>query len=100
MAALAKDYVTSPWTSMLGGLVNNPRTYDLDDLAKFQQEERIYRMRCVEAWSMVIPWMGFPLAALIKAAEPTSEARYVRFQTAEDPDRCLDDNNNYAVALF
>ncbi len=94
VAALAKDYVTTPWTIFVGGLVNNPRTYDLDDLAKFQQEERIYRMRCVEAWSMVIPWTGFPLAALIKAAEPTSEAKYVRFLTAEDPDQMPGLKNN------
>lgn len=87
VAELAEGFVTSPWKINVGGLVNKPRVFDLDDLAKFEQEERIYRMRCVEAWSMVIPWMGFPLAQLLKAVEPTSEARYVRFLTAMDPDQ-------------
>ncbi len=87
VADLAKDFVTSPWTINVGGLVNKPRTFDLDDLRKFEQEERIYRMRCVEAWSMVIPWMGFPLAQLLEAVEPMPQAKYVRFQTALDPDQ-------------
>jgi len=66
--------------------VNNPKTYSIDDLRQFEVEERIYRMRCVEAWSMVIPWLGFPLRKLLEDVEPTAEARYVRFETVYDPD--------------
>lgn len=69
----------------VGGLVHKPQTFDVDDLLKFDQEERIYRLRCVEAWSMVIPWLGFPLARLLEEVEPTSQARYVRFETLYDP---------------
>ena len=60
VAGLAKNFTTKPWTVEVSGLVNNPKTFDMDDLRKFGQEERIYRLRCVEAWSMVIPWVGFP----------------------------------------
>jgi sulfoxide reductase catalytic subunit YedY len=84
VANLAADYKTTPWSIYVTGLVNKPTTFDLDDLRKFNQEERIYRLRCVEAWSMVIPWFGFPLAELLKAVEPTSKAKYVRFQTDLD----------------
>ncbi len=88
VARLARDFRTSPWTVQVGGLVNKPQTFDLDDLRrKFSQEERIYRLRCVEAWSMVIPWMGFPLAKLLKEVEPTNQARYVRFETLFDPEQ-------------
>jgi sulfoxide reductase catalytic subunit YedY len=87
VARLAKDFPTSPWKIDVGGLVNNPKTFDLDDLAKFSQQERIYRLRCVEAWSMVIPWVGFPLAELLKEVEPTSKAKYVRFETIYDPNQ-------------
>ena len=78
---LAQDYVISPWSVSVEGLVNKPQVFDLDDLRSFEQEERIYRLRCVEAWSMVIPWMGFPLARMLEAVEPTSKAKYVRFVT-------------------
>ncbi len=88
VAALAQDFQTSPWTVEVGGLVNKPGTYDIDDLRrKLTQEERIYRLRCVEGWSMVIPWLGFPLAQLLKEVEPTSNAKYVRFETIYDPDQ-------------
>jgi sulfoxide reductase catalytic subunit YedY len=87
VAELAKDLETSPWEVEVGGLVRNPRTFGLDDIMAFEQEERIYRMRCVEGWSMVIPWLGFPLAKLLDAVEPTSEARFVRFQTLADPEQ-------------
>lgn len=87
VARLAKDFPTSPWKIEVGGLVNNPKTFDLDDLAKFSQLERIYRLRCVEAWSMVIPWVGFPLAEVLKEVEPSSSAKYVRFETINDPDQ-------------
>jgi len=87
VAKMAKDFVTSPWTVQVGGLVNNPKTYDLDDLARFSQQERVYRLRCVEGWSMVIPWLGFPLHELLKEVEPTSKAKYVRFETVYDPEQ-------------
>ena len=88
VAALSADYPISPWTVEVGGMVNNPGTYDMDDLRNmFDIEERIYRLRCVEAWSMVIPWQGFPLADLLTVVEPTSQAQYVRFETVLDPER-------------
>lgn len=82
VATLAKNFKPKPWTVEVYGLVNKPKTYGIEDLlAKFTQEERIYRLRCIEAWSMVIPWIGFSLAALLKEVEPTSEAKFVRFET-------------------
>jgi sulfoxide reductase catalytic subunit YedY len=87
VANLSKDFITSPWTVEVGGMVQNPKTYDIDDLLKFEQEERIYRLRCVEAWSMVIPWQGFPLSALLKEVEPTGDAKYVRFETLLDKEQ-------------
>ncbi|UCF27812.1 MAG: protein-methionine-sulfoxide reductase catalytic subunit MsrP [Chloroflexota bacterium] len=87
VASLAKDFPTSPWQIEVGGLVNKPKTYDLDDISKFSLQERIYRLRCVEAWSMVIPWVGFPLSELLKEVEPTSDAKYVRFETIYDPEK-------------
>jgi len=87
VAVLASDFQSSPWQVEVTGLVNNPKTFGLEDLLKsFPQEERIYRLRCVEGWSMVIPWNGFPLSALLKQVEPTSQAKYVRFVTRYDPD--------------
>ena len=84
-AKLSQDFPTSPWQVAVGGMVKNPGIYDIDDLRrKFDQEERIYRLRCVEAWSMVIPWQGFPLAKLLQEVEPTSDAKYVRFETILD----------------
>ncbi|MBI4186034.1 MAG: protein-methionine-sulfoxide reductase catalytic subunit MsrP [Chloroflexi bacterium] len=88
VADLSRNLRTSPWEIEVGGLVNKPRVYDVDDLRqKFAPEERIYRLRCVEAWSMVIPWLGFPLAKLLKEVEPTSKAKYVRFETLYDPEQ-------------
>ncbi len=84
---LAQDFKTSPWTVEVGGLVHKPKTFDIDDLLKFEQEERIYRLRCVEAWSMVIPWLGSPLAKLLGEVEPMSQAKYVRFETLYDPEQ-------------
>jgi sulfoxide reductase catalytic subunit YedY len=87
VASLSKDFKTAPWTLEVGGLVNNPKTYGIEDLLKqFPQEERIYRLRCVEAWSMVIPWNGFSLASLLKEVEPTSDAKYVRFESIANRD--------------
>ena len=85
VAKLAEGYPTSPWEVTVGGLVDNPKTYSADDLHQFAIEERVYRMRCVEAWSMVIPWMGFPLRKLLEEVEPTAEAKYVRFEAIYDP---------------
>ncbi|RIK54458.1 MAG: protein-methionine-sulfoxide reductase catalytic subunit MsrP [Chloroflexi bacterium] len=88
VAKLSTDFVTRPWTVTVGGLVNNPKTYDIDDLLKkFTQEERIYRLRCVEAWSMVIPWVGFPIAELLKEVEPKAEAKFVKFTTVMRPEQ-------------
>ncbi len=87
VAGLVGDFKTTPWTVEVGGLVNNPKTFAIEDLLKlFPQEERIYRLRCVEAWSMVIPWTGFTLASLLKMVEPTSDAKYVRFETVYRPE--------------
>jgi sulfoxide reductase catalytic subunit YedY len=95
VAKLAKDFITSPWQVQVGGLVSNPKTYDLDQLMKFGQQERIYRLRCVEGWSMVIPWQGFPLSSLLKEAEPTSDAKFVRFETLYDPEQMPEEKDNY-----
>ena len=86
-AAKAKSLKTSPWTVKVDGLVAKPADYALEDILKpVALEERIYRMRCVEGWSMVIPWVGFPLADLIKRVEPLGSAKYVAFETAYRPD--------------
>jgi sulfoxide reductase catalytic subunit YedY len=84
----AKYLTTRPWTVSVEGEVKKAKVYDIDDLIKVAPlEERIYRMRCVEAWSMVIPWVGFPLSALVKLAEPTGNAKYIQFVTLQDPKR-------------
>ena len=77
---------TRPWTITVKGEVKKPRTYAIDDLLKFPLEERIYRLRCVEAWSMVIPWVGFELNRILRDVEPTSKAKFVEFITAVQPD--------------
>jgi len=87
VAREAKRFVTRPWSVVVDGYLNKPRTFDLDELLRFPLEERIYRLRCVEGWSMVIPWLGFPLSALLNKVEPTSQAKYVAFQTLHDPKR-------------
>lgn len=85
-AANAHTLVTRPWTVAVEGEVMKPKTFDLDELLKLAPlEERVYRFRCVEAWSMVIPWIGFPLNELIKRVEPTSKAKFVQFTTLYDP---------------
>lgn len=88
VARLAKDFVARPWTISVEGLVNKPRTFDIDEILKLAPlEERVYRHRCVEGWSMVIPWLGFPLAEILKRVEPLSDAHYVHFTTLYDPQR-------------
>lgn len=84
-ARYAKALKTRPWTVSVEGLVKNPRSYGIDDLLKLSaMEERIYRLRCVEGWSMVIPWVGYSLAELIRRVEPLGSARYVEFVTLAD----------------
>jgi len=96
VARLAKGFVTRPWTVEVSGLVRNPKIYDIDEiLSRFPSEERIYRLRCVEGWSMVIPWMGFQLNKLLKEVEPLADARYVRFETVYTPDQMPGQNNNW-----
>ena len=87
VAREARALVTRPWTVDVGGLVQTARVFDIEDLLRFDQEERIYRFRCVEAWSMVIPWVGFPLKKLLDQVSPLGTARYVAFETRYDPDR-------------
>jgi len=85
-AQLAQQFKVNPWQLTISGHCNNPQTLDYDDLFNsFSLEERIYRLRCVEAWSMVIPWLGFSLADLIKKAQPNSRAKYIVFETLYDP---------------
>lgn len=85
VAARAEALVTRPWTVEVGGLVQKPRTFDIEELLRFDQEERVYRFRCVEAWSMVIPWIGFPLKKLLDQVEPLGSAKFVAFQSLYDP---------------
>ena len=85
VASKAKRFVTRPWTITVEGLVQKPRTFDIDELLKISPpEERIYRHRCVERWSMVIPWVGFPLAKLLDQVQPLSQAKFVAFETLAD----------------
>jgi sulfoxide reductase catalytic subunit YedY len=82
----AKGFKTKPWTVRVEGLVNKPAAYNLEDFIKpYKLEERVYRHRCVEAWSMVIPWLGFPMADLIKTVQPLSSAKFIEFQTLHNP---------------
>ncbi len=84
----ARGFVTRPWSVAIEGQVHEPRTWDYDDLLeKFPLEERVYRHRCVEGWSMVIPWIGFPLRSLVELARPLASARFVEFVTLHDPTR-------------
>jgi sulfoxide reductase catalytic subunit YedY len=87
-AGLAKDFPARPWSVKIEGLANKPRTFDVDEIIRQNPlEERIYRHRCVEGWSMVIPWVGFPLANLLKQVDPNSKAKYVEFTTVYAPDK-------------
>jgi sulfoxide reductase catalytic subunit YedY len=81
----AGSLVTEPWSIVVDGEVGKPGKFAIEDfLNPYQLEERIYRLRCVEAWSMVIPWLGFPLASILKRVEPNAQARFVRFETLQD----------------
>lgn len=87
-ARLSKDFKVDPWRVKVSGEVGKPGNYTLEDIFKpHALEDRVYRFRCVEAWSMVVPWVGFPLGDLLKRFEPTAKAKYVRFETLVDPDR-------------
>lgn len=84
---LVDEFKPRPWQVEVSGLVKNPKTYDVDALMKLMPlEERVYRHRCVETWAMVVPWNGFPLSELLRRAEPTAQARYVRFTSFLDPE--------------
>ncbi|WP_026375012.1 protein-methionine-sulfoxide reductase catalytic subunit MsrP [Aestuariibacter salexigens] len=92
----AQSFNVNPWTLKVDGLVNKPFSIDFDNLfTRFPLQERIYRLRCVEAWSMVIPWIGFPLAQLIKQADPQGSAKYVAFQTLRDPKQMPGQRNRF-----
>jgi sulfoxide reductase catalytic subunit YedY len=96
VASMSQDFNPSPWTVEVYGLVSKPKTYGIEDLlSKFTQEERIYRLRCVEAWSMVIPWNGFTLSSLLKEVEPTSDAKFVRFETVYRPEEMPGQNSPF-----
>jgi sulfoxide reductase catalytic subunit YedY len=87
-ATLAKDFQPRPWAVAIEGEVAKPGVYDVDELIKpYTLEERVYRLRCVEAWSMVVPWIGFPLADLVKRVRPTGKATFVEFVGLHDPKR-------------
>jgi sulfoxide reductase catalytic subunit YedY len=85
-AAHGASLKTRPWTVQVDGLCAKPKTFGIEELLKFPLEERVYRLRCVEAWSMVIPWIGFPLSTLLKRVEPTGQAKYVEFTTLVNPE--------------
>lgn len=94
-ARYAKDFNTDDWKITVGGECEKPGEYSLEDLVKpFAIEERVYRLRCVEAWSMVIPWLGVPLESIIKSLQPTSKAKYVAFKTLHDPRRMPGQNRS------
>jgi sulfoxide reductase catalytic subunit YedY len=95
VATLSRSFLTDPWSVEVSGLVQNPKTYAIEDLLKYEQKERIYRLRCVEGWSMVIPWVGFELGDLLRAAEPTSNAKYVHFVTYMDRRRMPGEGNPF-----
>ncbi|MDX3930055.1 MAG: protein-methionine-sulfoxide reductase catalytic subunit MsrP [Shinella sp.] len=85
-AALSGDFKPAPWTVKIDGMVGKPKEFGLEELLSMPLEDRIYRMRCVEAWSMVIPWVGFPLASLLEQVEPLGSAKYVAFETVVRPE--------------
>jgi sulfoxide reductase catalytic subunit YedY len=88
VSAAARNFVAKPWQVSVDGMVHKPRVFDVDEVMKvIRPEERIYRMRCVEGWSMVIPWIGIPLSKLIDLVEPMGSAKYVAFETLLDPER-------------
>ena len=100
-ATRSGEFKTEPWTVEITGEVAKPGKYDLENILKpVNLEERIYRLRCVEAWSMVIPWIGFPLADLIKQFQPTSKAKFVEFETIVDSDSMPGINSRFAIVSW
>ena len=100
-ARLSQNLKTRPWTLSLGGEVDKPRTFDIDELIKkIPLEERVYRFRCVEGWSMVVPWVGFPLSSLLKLGGLTSKSKYVEFETLFDPLRMPQQNRTFGTIPF
>ncbi len=100
---LAARFKPRPWTLEVTGLCAKPRTYSIEELEKQMPiEERLYRHRCVEAWAMAVPWLGFPLSELIRRAEPTPQARYVRFLSVNRPDEMpgIKYSGNYSWPYF
>lgn len=96
----SRNFKPKPWTVKVEGMVKKPATYSLDDLMKGMTiEDRVYRMRCVEAWSMVIPWQGFQLADLIKKLEPSPSAKYVEFKTLVDPNQFPEQRSSFFKVL-
>jgi sulfoxide reductase catalytic subunit YedY len=96
VAPLSANFTTLPWQVEVSGLCNQPKTFAIEDILKqFPQEERIYRLRCVEAWSMVIPWVGFPMSALLKAVEPKAEAKFVKFTSVMRPEEMPGQERGY-----
>lgn len=106
VARKAEDFITRPWTVEVGGLVQKPKVFGIEELLKIEQEERIYRFRCVEGWSMVIPWVGFPLKKILDAVEPLGKAKYVAFETFypgvkyENPAVILPENSGQMQSSF
>ncbi len=98
VAAKAAHFITRPWAIEVGGLAQKPQTFDLDDLLKFSQVERVYRFRCVEGWSMVIPWIGFPLRELLGRVEPLGSATHVAFETYLD-EKQMPDSGSAGIDL-
>jgi sulfoxide reductase catalytic subunit YedY len=97
-SAYSQDFQPRPWTITVDGHAEKTGTFDFDDFIKpFDTEERIYRMRCVEAWSMVIPWVGISLADVVKSFKPTSKAKYVAFETLHDADRMPGQNRRSII---
>ena len=91
------DFKVEPWKVEIGGECNNPMTLDLDDLFKFEHEERVYHFRCVERWAMNVPWSGFRLSELVQRADPKASAKFIRFTTAQKPSQMpgMRESSNY-----
>jgi len=97
-AKYAGSLTTRPWTIEVGGLVNNPGTVDIEDLlSNYTLEDRIYRLRCVEAWSMVVPWVGIPLASLLSKFDVQGSAKYVAFETLVRPEEMPGQASSYKI---
>lgn len=94
----SQEFKTDPWSVEIAGECDKPGTYQLEDLMKSVDiEERLYRLRCVEAWSMVVPWVGFSLADLLKRFAPNSKAKYVEFTTLHDPEQMPGQRSNFSI---